>query len=113
MSDEILPPVEATPSPVSTPAPAPVVPASPVPAPTATSEPPPAARLVAQGVKSETEIQLEGRLTAAERRALEAERKAAELERDVEELKKIPAPVAKKVKRKFLFPTMFDNDEAE
>jgi hypothetical protein len=86
--------------------------------------PPPAANLVIHGEKSEREIHLEkllserdSEISDAQRGRLEAERQAAEFERENQELKKIPAAPApvkeKKVKRKLLFPTMFDDDDEE
>ncbi len=100
MADEIPP------TPAETPVP-PVVNETPAPIQT----PPPAASLVVNGVKSETEIQLEGRLSVAERRAIEAERKAAELERDNQLLKEIPKP--RRVKRWQLPSTLIGSEDDE
>lgn len=78
-------------------------------------EAPPATKLVVHGVKSEREIELEGKLAAAEQRQRDAEFLAAEKEREAQELKKIPTtPRAEKKpakKHNWLAPIIGADDE--
>jgi hypothetical protein len=100
MADEILETTTETPVP-------PVVEETPAPVQAA----PPAASLVIEGeVKSERELQLEKQLAEEQERAKRAEVIAAEWQDKATRTPTPPAPAPKKVKRKLLLPTMFDNE---
>jgi len=76
--------------------------------------PPPAANLIVNGVvKSEREVELEKRLTAAEQEKRQLEMTVSERERDIQELKKIPVPRSEKLKRKSWLPSPVIGSEDE